>query len=78
MLNEANKNYMDLCENIACAFDALKMLYLIYPSYYVNWSQIRRLITIELESFLLTKGMQITATYFKLQSPSNSITNFAS
>lgn len=57
MLNATQRDYTELCDTIGCLFKALKMLYLIYPSYYVTWNQIKRLIKFELDRFLFDKGI---------------------
>jgi len=45
-----------MSKTIACLFEALKMLYLIEPIYYSNWSSMKRILLSEINNVLKEKG----------------------
>ena len=55
-LNDASKDYLNMSHSIACLFDALKLLYMIQPAYYLNWSTVKSLLINEIDVILKEKG----------------------
>jgi hypothetical protein len=45
-----------MSKTIACLFEALKMLYLVEPIYYSNWSSMKRILLSEISHVLKEKG----------------------
>lgn len=55
-MKEASKEYSKVCKNISLLFEALKLLYAIQPSYFFNWSTMKRLLLSKIEKFMQDKG----------------------
>ena len=55
-MRELSKDYEQMSKTIACLFEALKMLYLIEPIYYSNWSSMKRILLAEISQVLKEKG----------------------
>lgn len=55
-MRELSKDYEQMSKTIACLFEALKMLYLIEPMYYSNWSSMKRILLSEISQVLKEKG----------------------
>ena len=55
-LKDASKDYLQMSNSVACLFDALKLLYMIQPAYYQNWTTIKSLLLNEIDVILKEKG----------------------
>lgn len=58
-MREASKEYEMVCRFISYLFEALKLLYSIQPSYFLNWSIMKRLLASKIDPFMRNKGKKI-------------------
>lgn len=55
-MREASKEYEKVCKIISYMFEALRLLYSVQPSYFLNWSIMKRLLISKIEPFMKNKG----------------------
>lgn len=60
-LSDASKDYLNMSIVVASLFDALKLICIIQPSYYMNWSSTKHMLINEMHVILKEKGAIGTA-----------------
>ena len=51
-----NKNYKEISSNVSAIFRTMKSLYVIQPTYFLNWSLVKNLLMSEIDEMLREKG----------------------
>jgi len=60
-LNDASKDYLQMSKGVASLFDALKLICIIQPAYYMNWTSAKFLLINDMHIILKEKGAIGTA-----------------
>lgn len=60
-LSDASKDYLHMSTGVASLFDALKLICIIQPAYYMNWTTVKSMLINEIQVILKEKGAIGTA-----------------
>ena len=55
-LSDASKDYLPMSNAVASIFDALKLIYIIQPAYFISWTSVKHMLVNDIHSILKEKG----------------------